>query len=351
MDFEGVHLSFNKLFEPSYLHFLQFRLVANATLASSIHDPTPFTTYYMKPASADSRRLLIPASDLQQGRTYQFQLGYPFPGYTYFSPVAVATTFDNASSLISNIRIVPNTRAFTISWDPPRYTVGLVSYQIRVNHFGEGAGGLAQPIVDYSRQRLVQSLDVSSTLGVVVGCLTGSIGCLASDTLHRIEIFVLRESKTETPSTFLIATAFAFVPIVPGTIASIFVHAGNLGFTPIYRIPVYKVGTSLDQTAFQISFVSADSLFSLTVSSAIVLGSTEFSISLQLGQNETDTLSNYAAESYVPFSPLTLLVNGSAVVNLTIACLSSISSVSAMLTAFRSPECLSSMRLRELLAG
>ena len=305
----GVQLQWSYLFEPYSLNFVQYRLLANLTLAVSGNDPSGFTTLPMAFQDASTFSFLVPRSVLVDGMSYEFRLGFQFPTFTYYTNTLIAKTFDENSPFVGDVQIGSTNETIIVSWLAPEYSDGLIGYAVKLS-LADGFG------------TVVQLEQVSSTvLNTMFGCTSSAGGaCLTSLTDYVVSIAVIRETGTDSARSYAVSTVMT-VENQHDT-ATIFLYGGVITLHFVGGVSSFGGSVAISGTVLYPAFVSnARGDVGVWLNGSMVQSVSSNVLRIMMSEMEWKTLAAGVVGSSLGYSPLSIRVGSGEVIALGAYCL------------------------------
>jgi hypothetical protein len=182
-------LQWTTLLQPYYCNFIEYRNIANLTMAYSQMDTTPFIRFPFSFSSFNTRRAeLRNNSLLVPGVVYEFRLAYTAPSYVYYTNSQYGRIYGINSTFVQGVKSFSTNESIILTWNAPEFVSGLLGYQVRLYNVS------TMHVVDIPRT--VLSFDFDCENGV----------CLQPEMTYNISVACIRDRGIDSPLAITVAT-------------------------------------------------------------------------------------------------------------------------------------------------
>ncbi len=301
----GVLLSWDHLLRPVSLNFVQYRLISNITAARAFGSSNAFTTLDLSFRHADQKEAFIPISLLAAGQHYEFRMGFPYVGFTYYSNSQFVKTFGAGSGYVGQVQWTSTNETIRVWWEAPEDTEGLIGIRVQLCLKEKGNGRLKSPSWSDDELVLVRSVELSAVSEIVeLGCQSGPVSCLYPNTFYAIDIVTHRSTSVSLTKRVYASTKAPVVSSAPQDTAKVYSWAEGITLSFVEPISVsYPVGTPLTQTFLHPAYVKNKDI-SILLNTSVVGGSSALVLNLTLGLAELRIAAAYSTRPDYVYSRL-----------------------------------------------
>ncbi len=226
---DGVRLRWDRFLKPVELNFIQFRLIQNLTLTLVGNDTSPFDTLPCSFDSSSGLDFLVPLSLLAAGQHYEFRMGFPYVGFTYYSNSQFVKAFSAGSGYVGQVQWTSTNETIRVWWEAPEDTEGLIGYNV-VLYLPAAINSTSlrresEKGSDSSKRVIASFVLTLTSRSISVRCLAGV--CLIPDKIYSVDIAVIRETGAALSLTIDVRTKET-VPFVPPQILIFTVEPTNV---------------------------------------------------------------------------------------------------------------------------
>jgi hypothetical protein len=303
---DGVILALNQEFIFTKPSEFQVRKLSGSSTSEAFESDWSESNYINALQYTPVRTIFVPADHLDTSAVYQFRLVVHFQAFDYRSAWCVASTVTREETRVSHFILQNSTStSLDLSWMQPSVSDGLVGYRLTLSLVVPDNGlDLADaPTWEADRWTVQQTVHVSfGVSSYSFGCNDLGDVCLAANTVHRVELVHVRESRLiDSPAVLFATTAKA---VIVGDSAELYLHGATLFVSAaIPHSVTYDSKTDIKETFLHpCTILSSHGAVNVTLSSSTVQSLSTTLVRIRLSEADYRTLANqvYAASAMTP---------------------------------------------------